>query len=310
MNRQTALRACAVLMLLAGGVILSAQQGGAPLQLPSSPPQAFGASVTPAFEGWWDNQDGTHTFLIGYFSRNTQQELDVPIGPNNHFEPGNPDMGQPTHFLPRRHFGMFVINVPKEFAKTQKLTWTLTVAGVTSTVPFHMHTDYNVSSFKSTEESQKGENNRPPTLKFTEAGPSFFGPIGTPTKAVEMKAVVGKPMNLEILAEDDGVHSTGNNAPSMFERPPVTTQVTKWRGPGTVKVESPKLTATKGGKEHEAFAGKGTTTATFSEPGEYMLHVQLNDYSGQGGAGSGCCWTTAIVKVNVTGASTTSGANQ
>jgi hypothetical protein len=58
-------------------VLVSAQQ---PL-LPNVPPKQFGGSVTPAFEGWFDNADGTHSFLIGYFSRNTDAEIDVPIGP-------------------------------------------------------------------------------------------------------------------------------------------------------------------------------------------------------------------------------------
>jgi hypothetical protein len=53
----------------------------------------------------------------------------------------------------------------------------------------------------------------------------------------------------------------------------------------------------------QPYAGRGSTTVSFSEAGDYMLHVQLNDYSGQGGRGSGCCWTTAIVKVQVAAAS-------
>ena len=39
------------------------------------------------------------------------------------------------------------------------------------------------------------------------------------------------------------------------------------------------------------------TTATFSEPGEYVLRVFANDRSG--GGGSQCCWTNAFVRVNV-----------
>lgn len=39
------------------------------------------------------------------------------------------------------------------------------------------------------------------------------------------------------------------------------------------------------------------TTATFSEPGEYVLRVFANDRSG--GRGSQCCWTNAFVRVNV-----------
>lgn len=42
-----------------------------------------------------------------------QQELDVPIGPNNRIEPGGPDMGQPTHFRPGRRTGVFVVAVPQ-----------------------------------------------------------------------------------------------------------------------------------------------------------------------------------------------------
>ena len=51
---------------------------------------------------------------------------------------------------------------------------------------------------------------------------------------------------------------------------------------------------------NEPFSGKATTTARFSEPGEYVLHVIANDYSGDGGGGEVCCWTTALVKVSVT----------
>ena len=307
MNRNTTLGASVALALIAAGVIASAQQQ-TPFRLPSSPPQLSGASVTPAFEGWWDNPDGTHSFLIGYFSRNTEASVDVPIGPNNKFQPGNADMGQPTHFLPRRHFGMFVVNVPKEFPRTQSISWTLTVAGNTATIPFHMHTDYRISAFKSTEEAQNRDFNRPPTLRFVEGGPAIVGPIGTPMKAIERKAAVGTPMPLDIWAEDDAIYSVGTSAPLSGDRPPVTLSVTKFRGPGTVKVsEGTKFSTTKGGKANEPWAGKSSTTVTFSEAGEYMLHVQLNDFSGPGGGGSGCCWTTGIVKVLVSGPGSTSG---
>ena len=48
------------------------------------------------------------------------------------------------------------------------------------------------------------------------------------------------------------------------------------------------------------FNGKATTTATFGAPGDYVLHVTANDYSGNGGGGEVCCWTTAMLKVTVT----------
>ena len=47
------------------------------------------------------------------------------------------------------------------------------------------------------------------------------------------------------------------------------------------------------------FNGKGTTIATFSEPGEYILRVIANDSSGPDGGDFVCCWTNAEVKVKV-----------
>lgn len=300
MTTHLALRA-GVGLALATSAVLFAEQ--AVPQLPSAPPTQFGSSVSPAFEGWFTNQDGTHSFLIGYFNRNTAEEVDVPLGPNNKFEPGNIDMGQPTHFLPRRQYGMFVVNVPKDFPATQQIKWTLSVNGSTVTIPFHRHRDYEISALKSTEEASNREFNRPPALRFAEAGPAIIGPIGTPQKAIERKATVGTPMPLDIWAEDDGNYSTGSNTPLTRERAPVQWSVTKYRGPGAVRVDQGglKLATTKGGKAMEAYAGKGSTTVSFSAAGEYLLHVQLNDLSGPGGRGTGCCWTTAIVKVQVAG---------
>ena len=73
----------ALALLIGSGVLISAQG----IQLPSAPPKQFGASVTPAFEGWFNNADGTHSLLVGYYNRNTNLEVDIPLGPNNHFEP-------------------------------------------------------------------------------------------------------------------------------------------------------------------------------------------------------------------------------
>jgi hypothetical protein len=73
-----------------------------------------------------------------------------------------------------------------------------------------------------------------------------------------------------------------------------------FRGPADVKFENTKLEALKGGKVNEPYSGKMTTTAKFTAPGEYYLEITGNDYSGPGGGGEVCCWTTALVKVNVT----------
>jgi hypothetical protein len=289
------LRALSLVAILCSTALVSAQL------LPSVPPKPFGGSVTAAFEGWYDNPDGTHSFLIGYFSRNTAAEVDVPVGPDNHFEPGNPDMGQPTHFLTGRRYGMFTFTVPKEFTRQQKLTWVLTVNGVRTTVPFYMSPDYNVTPFKSSEESPGGGYNLPPILRFSERGDAFTGPVANPALAIVRTASVGTPMTLDFWADDDARNSTGSNAPMRNAPPPVEVTASKYRGPGRVTFGSDHVafTARKGGKPDEPYSGTASTTVKFSEPGDYMLHVTANDYSGNGGGGSVCCWTTAIVKVKV-----------
>jgi hypothetical protein len=45
--------------------------------------------------------------------------------------------------------------------------------------------------------------------------------------------------------------------------------------------------------------GEAKTTAAFSAPGEYILRVQANDATGDGGGGFQCCWTNAHVRVTV-----------
>ncbi len=42
-----------------------------------------------------------------------------------------------------------------------------------------------------------------------------------------------------------------------------------------------------------------TTVATFGAPGEYILRLQANDQTGDGGGGFQCCWTNAYVSVSV-----------
>src|ERR1041384_1302564 len=78
-------------------------------QLPFEPTHESGQSVTGAFEGWFPNADGSISLLAGYFNRNAKQEFDISPGPNNRIEPGGPDQGQPTHFLPGRQWGVFTI---------------------------------------------------------------------------------------------------------------------------------------------------------------------------------------------------------
>ncbi len=296
---QSSLRRVGVAFALAiGGAVLSAQQ-----TLPSSPAKGFGGGITPAFEGWFDNPDGTHNFLIGYYSRNTKAEVDIPLGANNRFDTPNPDQGQPTHFLTRRRFGMFMVTVPKDFPQAKKIYWTLTADGKTNTVPFHMHTDYNITPH----EVVGGE----PDARIQHAA------------EVEARA---ERSDLHRSVRDDGegdrADCDGRHADAaraVRRRRRAIQQRRQWAdervapAPRADRLEVPGPRHDHAREQRSAqirdslgrqaarvrISGKATTTVKFSEPGDYVLHVNINDYSGNGGGGSGCCWTTLMMKVAV-----------
>ncbi len=295
MKSQNVFRLALGLAIAAGGALVSAQGQ----LLPSYPKLGFGASVTPAYDGWYDNADGTHTFLIGYYNRNWTQEVDIPLGPDNKFEPGELDRGQPTHFLPNRNFGMFTITVPKAFGPTDRLWWTLTAAGTTSRVGMILSPDFNITPQRASEEAPNGKYNVPPILHFAEGGPAVQSPVAYVGNALAKTAVVGVPMPLDLYVEDDALYASGTNAPMTRTPPVVEATLAKYRGPGTVTVDGFHFTTLKGGKPMEAYAGKASGTLRFSTPGDYIVHVTINDYSDKGGGATGCCWTTAMLKVNV-----------
>ena len=102
-----------------------------------------GQSVSPAYEGWWANEDGSFTMFFGYMNSNWQEEFDIPIGPDNAIEPGGPDQGQPTHLYPRRNPFLFTIRVPRDFG-TKELIWTLTTHGKTEHAYASLKSDYMI----------------------------------------------------------------------------------------------------------------------------------------------------------------------
>jgi len=322
-------------------------------QLPMEPLHENGQGVTASFEGWWQEADGSYNLMFGYFNRNTKETVDVPVGPNNHIDPGGPDQGQPAHFLPRRQWGVFTVKVPKDFGD-KKVTWTITANGQTLSVPGHLGASWSITPM-----SEIGIGNTPPTISFDEKGAYIQGP--RPLMA-ERTAKVDEPLTLTVFAADDdkslfrpagrgGAAAAGGRGGrgggrggagrGGAETPPpaaaaggapaadpladlaaaaaaagvdadtiaqflnpnaVNLTWQQYRGPADVKFanEKPKMEASTGPIPiKNTFNGKATTTATFSQPGEYWLRVVANDSSGPGGGGFLCCWTNGLVKVTV-----------
>ncbi len=251
-------------------------------QLPLEPFRDSGASVTGAFEGWYKNTDGTFSILVGYFNRNQKQIIDIPVGPNNHIDPGGPDQGQPTHFLPRRQWGVFTITVPKDFGN-KRLTWTITANGQTTSVPLHLDSLWIVEPFE-----DAGVGNTPPVVRFQPGGTAYTGPPRGIAQSFSAK--VGQPLPLTVWLTDDG-----KQPPEARPRqgPPASIAWSMFRGPAELSFENARPTVA-------ADDGKASTTAKFSAPGEYIIRAQANDASGDGGGGFQCCWTNVHIKITVT----------
>jgi hypothetical protein len=276
--RPVAVSLLASLALLAGWTSVVRGQGAS--SLPIEPVKESGQSVTGAFEGWYQNGDGSYTLLVGYFNRNTKQTLDIPTGPNNRIEPGGPDLGQPTHFQPRRQWGVFTIVVPKDFGKN-RLTWTLVANGQTTTIPMHLDPLWIVEPFRDV-----ALGNTPPVLRFEPAGQTFTGPPRG--IAASYTAPVTSPLTLNVWTTDDGIRAPEARRPARL----ASVAWSKFRGPGDVTFSNAVPTV-------DEKTGQSTTTASFSAAGEYLLRVQVNDATGEGGGGFQCCWTNAHVKVTV-----------
>ena len=56
-----------------------------------------GENVSPGYEGWEEDPDGSRWFVFGYMNRNWEEEPVVAIGTDNNIQPGGPDLGTPQY---------------------------------------------------------------------------------------------------------------------------------------------------------------------------------------------------------------------
>lgn len=176
---------------------------------------ASGQDVVPVYEGWEHNPDGSFNFVFGYMNRNYEEQMDIPVGPNNKIEPGPPDQGQPEHFYRRRQQFVFKVKVPKDWGD-KDLVWTLTSAG---------HTEKAYATLKPFDElgNLVYQENRggPGDLNFPEEPnePPTIEMVGSASRT----AKVGEPLALTVEVTDDGhPKPRARRAPTAQATPPAT----------------------------------------------------------------------------------------
>ena len=278
------MRACVLAVALAVITLLS-----------GSAQESFstGQNIAPAYEGWEKNADGSFNLVFGYFNRNWEEEIDAPFGPANTIEPGGPDRGQPTHFLPRRNRFVFRIRVPADFG-TKEIVWTLTTNGKTERAYGTLKADYFIdddvimanngaAGMGGTDPRLKG--NKPPSLKVDAVA----------TRTLK----VGETITLAATATDDGIPRSRPMPPlnpgvaSRFTVDSATGLRLSWfvyRGKGRVVFDPVQTKVWEDTRDRANSPwsygwrtppvppeGKWVVRATFMEAGSYVLRCQAHD---------------------------------
>jgi hypothetical protein len=261
---------------------------------------ARGQDVVPVFEGWERNTDGTFNMVFGYMNRNYEEEMDIPVGPDNMIAPGPVDQGQPAHFYTRRQEFVFKVKVPKDWGE-KDLVWTLKSAGKTEKAYGSLMPIWELGNLVY-QENRKGagdvtypeEPNQAPTIEM----------VGSARRTV----AAGEALQLSVEVSDDGHpmpraragragRGAADNLPdSPRPQSPLTQAVVKldpgvrlgvtWvlyrGGPGTVTLNPMRVPVVKAAPPGAAqpagpLEGKAMTTATFSQPGTYVLRAYADD---------------------------------
>ena len=243
-----------------------------------------GGTVTPVYEGWYEQPDGRFMLYFGYYNRNTEEVVEIPMGPANVVEgpSGGPDAGQPTIFQPGRAWGVFGVEVPADFGDGT-VVWRLVVNGSTFAIPGHLRPDWMVAAI-----TGDANGNLPPRIQFEEGGDEGFGPGGI--WGAPREAAVDTPVTITVWASDDGT-PTNRFRPGANARP-VSLTWFKHRGPGEVRFDETRGTVPNAG-------GQMSTRVAFSRPGTYVLYVRANDDSGAGAGNEQCCWTNGYIEFTV-----------
>ena len=252
-----------------------------------------GQSVQPVFEGWSRNPDGSFALHFGYFNRNHVEEVHVPVGPDNHFEPDEIDVGQPTYFYTRAHRRVFSFTVPADFGN-RRAVWNLTVQGERLQAVGWLEPTWETSagSASGRQLSDEAAKNTAPTIAVDPVSDVTVQSGATLTAQVTDD---GLPVQRERGDDDRGPGS--NDPPSLKadpdaqEAPHNVPAVTNrkgsgggtsgprirglrvswivWRGPAGVSFDPASTVAVED--------GQAVATATFTTPGNYVLRATAND---------------------------------
>ena len=273
--------------------------------------RARGGPVIPIFNGWYVNPDGTKELCFGYFSTNTEEVLEIPIGPDNFIEPVEFDGVQAAHFLPirgtpdggRMYQCIFTVNIPGDYEGDVR--WTLRIGNEgTEKREFSSPGRTRYTQYLITGERAEDLRTLSPLLRLGPDGPNIVGPDGNHYVAGPLRARVGEPLTLTAWARRDN----DMGQPIMLGSVPlgegedsrgIRFTWFKHQGPGDVTFgeRSAEITRDSWEESMDDF-GEAGVEATFAEPGDYVLRVLT--HNSRTSWTHLCCWTNGFLRVTVT----------
>lgn len=244
-----------------------------------------GQPVAPIYDGWYAEPDGSVSLCFGYQSLNLEEDVDVPLGPDNFVEPAGLDGGQPTHFdeVPpeyRRRTCVFTVPVAS-VEDVEAVVWTLTTRGIRLSAKASGLPYYRID-----EPNQTSRSSHAPSVTIVEpaVGGAVLGRSNHVDHAREIQARVDERVPLEVRAVP------GPGAPSDMV---IRMLWTLHQGPGGVTIEEEDATVSGVGEVRHV------TGARFSMPGQYILRLQAAEWSEGNSFHFHCCFTNAYVRVSV-----------
>ena len=289
----------AVLALLAASVPAEAQR------YPLAPRVAFGESIHPFFEGWYELEDGRKVLSFGYFNRNLGNNPTlIPRGEDNFIEPAEFDGMQPDWFPIRRERGVFVVTLPADWPVDREVIWSFRSGDELFSVPGSWRTD---AMQLTTGPAAMGSHR--PYLRMVEDGPEGLGIID-PVWAEPRTARVGEPLEIMIWARDNMIEDAAREDA-------VAVRAVMWthQGPSMASIvaRQPEGAEPEGdGDDDDPGAilnrveiplesdGAATFDIVFDEPGDYLLRVMVDNHNAvDSSQGNQCCWTNGYVEVDV-----------
>ena len=295
-------------VLLLAGLFLTSASAQLPSYLQDYPlggqQKASGDIVAPIFNGWVANKDGSVRLIFGFANRNREEIVDIPIGPNNFLEPSQFNGVQPTHFpiYKRRAFiginerGAFAVTVPAEMAGTEVI-WTLKHAGHEYSVPGRATSPtYELSAGGAAFGSLL------PAIRFEMDGVESTNHEGITAEGIT--TTVGTPVSLTAYVQDRSNRDAypDNNEFLHYQ---VGTEWVFHQGPAAPEFTQAMITGAERVEQHgNALAAEDwtlvQTEASFSEPGEYMIRLRVDNFLAPDSRFDYmCCWSNAYVPVTV-----------